>query len=331
MPRSYATSGTSSSSPVAAFIYNETPSGAIDGSNAVFTLTNPPAPVSSLELYLNGQFQTQGYDYTLSGSTITFTTPPAALYSGLPFKAFYQIASAGGGGGTPGGNNTDIQFNNSGSFGGSDNFIYDGVNVSILGEAAGLITNEVSKIGDGSTNVDLANTILSSAGLGTINWGNQTLTSTGSLVTLDWGGFTLHGSNSNPSLNWDSRTLDDSGGSVSVDWNNRILDDAGVIPSLDWTNRHLIASDGTTVVLDWSSTIPVFHGQFADNETPSGTIDGSNADFSLANSPNPDVSLQLIYNGQFQLFGTDYTLSGSTITFAIPPIAGTWIRAYYRF
>lgn len=40
-----------------------------------------------------------------------------------------------GGGGTPGGNDTDIQFNNSGTFGGSDNFAYDSSaqKVSIIG------------------------------------------------------------------------------------------------------------------------------------------------------------------------------------------------------
>jgi hypothetical protein len=37
----------------------------------------------------------------------------------------------GGGGGTPGGSNTQVQFNNSGSFGGSANFIWDGTNVQL--------------------------------------------------------------------------------------------------------------------------------------------------------------------------------------------------------
>lgn len=72
------------------FIDNETPSGTIDGVNADFTLTNAPFPTSSLVLVLNGQFQTQGVEYTLSGSTITFATALDAAFSGLPFKAFYR-------------------------------------------------------------------------------------------------------------------------------------------------------------------------------------------------------------------------------------------------
>ncbi len=69
---------------------NETPAGTFDGVNDDFTLANAPNPANSLMLYLNGVFQTQGSDYTLSSLTITFTTPPDAGFSGLPFKAFYR-------------------------------------------------------------------------------------------------------------------------------------------------------------------------------------------------------------------------------------------------
>jgi hypothetical protein len=41
------------------------------------------------------------------------------------------INASGGGGGTPGGSNTQIQFNNSGAFGGSANFTWDGTNVQL--------------------------------------------------------------------------------------------------------------------------------------------------------------------------------------------------------
>lgn len=72
------------------FANNETPSGTINGSNAVFTLAHSPSPTSSLEIFLNGQFFTQGSDYTLSGATITFSSAPPAFFSGKPFVAFYQ-------------------------------------------------------------------------------------------------------------------------------------------------------------------------------------------------------------------------------------------------
>ena len=67
--------------------YQETPSGTINGVNAVFTLANTPV-ASTLDLYLNGQWQTGGgVDYTLSVATVTFVVAPPTS-SGL--KANYS-------------------------------------------------------------------------------------------------------------------------------------------------------------------------------------------------------------------------------------------------
>jgi hypothetical protein len=54
------------------FYDNQTPTGAINGSNATFTLTEPPVPAQSLLLYRNGLLQMHGVDYTLSSDTISF-------------------------------------------------------------------------------------------------------------------------------------------------------------------------------------------------------------------------------------------------------------------
>src|SRR5678809_767545 len=50
---------------------------------------------------------------------------------------------------------------------------------------------------------------------------------------------------------------------------------------------------------------------FADDETPSGTVNGSNVTFTLAHTPNPSASLQLFVNGQLMTPGAteDFTLS----------------------
>lgn len=74
----------------AAFAYNETPSGTINGITASFTLSHAPSPRESLQLWLNGQFQTQGVEYTLAGNTITFGVPPDISLAGTPFVAFYR-------------------------------------------------------------------------------------------------------------------------------------------------------------------------------------------------------------------------------------------------
>ncbi len=73
------------------FADNETPAGLLNDSNKVFTLAFNPDPNLSLELYLNGVYQTPGgEDYDLSGITITFV---AAHYAPVPtdiLRAFYR-------------------------------------------------------------------------------------------------------------------------------------------------------------------------------------------------------------------------------------------------
>lgn len=69
------------------FVFNEEPFGVIDSVNTVFTLAFVPSPGNSLQLFLNGAFQTNtGIDYTLVGNTITFVNPP--LTGGI-LRAFY--------------------------------------------------------------------------------------------------------------------------------------------------------------------------------------------------------------------------------------------------
>ena len=72
---------------------------------------------------------------------------------------------------------------------------------------------------------------------------------------------------------------------------------------------------------------------FADQETPSGTIDGFNVTFTLANPPNPAAGLVLFRNGMAQQNPGDYTLAGSTITFcaSCAPQPGDILLAWYRY
>lgn len=58
-------------------VYNESPVGARNGINRSFSLAYAPIPVTSLLLYKNGLIQKAGspFDYTLSGSTVLFTSP----------------------------------------------------------------------------------------------------------------------------------------------------------------------------------------------------------------------------------------------------------------
>ena len=67
------------------------------------------------------------------------------------------------------------------------------------------------------------------------------------------------------------------------------------------------------------------------NETPAGSVNGSNTVFTLANPP--DAGLMLFRSGVCLRPGAghDYTLSGSTITFATAPETGENILATYQY
>jgi hypothetical protein len=67
------------------------------------------------------------------------------------------------------------------------------------------------------------------------------------------------------------------------------------------------------------------------NETPTGTIDGTNREFTLAQTPMTGT-VQVFVSGLMMLPGTHFTVSGTTLTFTDPyqPITGEWVRVSYR-
>jgi hypothetical protein len=56
----------------------ETPTGFVNGSNLVYTITTTPIANEGVIVFLNGIAQYNGIDYTVSGTTITFTNAPAS-------------------------------------------------------------------------------------------------------------------------------------------------------------------------------------------------------------------------------------------------------------
>lgn len=105
-------------------------------------------------------------------------------------------------------------------------------------------------------------------------------------------------------------------------------------------NLLLLYSDGTNVTQitggassGGGGTVP----HFADEETPGGTIDGSNTAFTLANAPNPAASLILVHasgaggGSVLQPGGVDFTLTGASIAMATAPAVGDTLLAWYRY
>ena len=52
------------------FVEDETPTGVINGENRTFVLANPPVPMESLQVFLNGLLLKEGVGYDLSGPTV---------------------------------------------------------------------------------------------------------------------------------------------------------------------------------------------------------------------------------------------------------------------
>lgn len=75
------------------FIDGDAPSGIVDGSNAIFTLTGTPNPAGSLALYRNGLLQSPGLDYNVSGRTIQFE-PAAIPQPGDTLLVSYRLGGA---------------------------------------------------------------------------------------------------------------------------------------------------------------------------------------------------------------------------------------------
>ncbi|MBI3665017.1 MAG: hypothetical protein HY236_02135 [Acidobacteria bacterium] len=85
--------GSCGSVSVPVFQDGVTPSGTIDGTNTVFTLSPGPSPAASLVLTRNGVVQKTGIDYTLAGGTITFTAA-ATPQAGDALLAWYRSGTS---------------------------------------------------------------------------------------------------------------------------------------------------------------------------------------------------------------------------------------------
>jgi hypothetical protein len=59
------------------FWVQEVPSGLVNGTNVTFVLSKPPLEAECVEVFVDGLRKDPGVEYTISGSTITFSTAPA--------------------------------------------------------------------------------------------------------------------------------------------------------------------------------------------------------------------------------------------------------------
>lgn len=64
-------------------------------------------------------------------------------------------------------------------------------------------------------------------------------------------------------------------------------------------------------------------------ETPTGSVNSSNTSFSIAQTPLENDAVLIFKNGLLQRPTTDYSLSGTTITFVTAPATGSDLVVYY--
>lgn len=73
-----------------------------------------------------------------------------------------------------------------------------------------------------------------------------------------------------------------------------------------------------------------FLKKFIVDETPTGTVNGSNTAFTLSQTPfDSGDAVQVYLNGVKRDKTTDWTISGTTITFVTAPALGQSIRVNY--
>lgn len=87
----------------------------------------------------------------------------------------------------------------------------------------------------------------------------------------------------------------------------------------------------TAITFVANSSNGLTSSNFVDKEVPTGSINGSNTAFSLANTPVAG-SEHVFLNGILQEAGAgnDYTISGANITMATAPLAGEKLVVSYR-
>lgn len=94
-----------------------------------------------------------------------------------------------------------------------------------------------------------------------------------------------------------------------------------------------ITLDGTAgTALAWTQFSAASVSSFVTREVPTGSVNGTNADFTVANSTIVTGSEEVFLNGLIQNdSGNDYSIASDVITFTSAPVNGDVILVNYRY
>ncbi len=265
-----------------------------------------------------------GSSYIIAGSNITVASASNGAIT---------ITAAGGGAGNPGGNTTEVQFNDGGSFNGDSAFTFNKTTntmsvTNLSGSLTQLTTGDSYLVGGNNVTITTGSNgqvfiHASTDAIKNVMTFNETPTGTmdGSNVT-----FTLADAPS-PS---DSLMLYLNGQLLTQGASEDYTLSTATITFLAAAN---IPESTDTLVATYSTAASGGNLTFQFNETLSGTINGVNDTFTLSTAPNADSKVMVFVNGQLMTRGAsnDFTISGTTITFAsdtIPQIDDVLLATY---
>jgi hypothetical protein len=267
------------------------------------------APTSGVTVTVDG--------VALPGLYTTFNFDSATMTVSSPSAGILDIASIGGGGtGTTDGR--VVREIPSGSIDGSNaTFVLDDAPTSDSEEVflnGQLLTADVDYTISGST---ITLIVVAHTGDSLVV---SYETGTSSRIVRETPSGSIDGSNASFAL----------GGTPVVNSAEVFLNGQLLASTVDYTlsgstlTQILIPQTGDTFVVSYETDVT----DRVVNETPTGSVDGSNATFVLAATPT-DGSEEVFLNGWLLTDLTDYTISGATITMITIPETGDYLRVSY--
>ena len=221
--------------------------------------------------------------------------------------------TGGGGGGTPGGSNTQIQFNDSGTFAGSASLTFDKTTNTLT--ANNFVATTTANLGDAG-NVKIvggaANYFLKTDGTGNLTWASMPSTA----ITVDT--FTSNGVQTTYTLTTTPSSINQT--MVNIDGVFQ-LREAYSLTGADITFDSAPAN-GSIIEVTTTQGVATGAGSFV---VRNYTGNGVQTNFTVTNGVTA-TSLLVAENGILQVPTTDYTVSGSTLTFTNAPANGMAIQ-----
>lgn len=265
-----------------------------------------------------------GTSYLRAGNNITITSAS---------NGSITINSTASGTGAPGGDDTQVQFNDGGSFGGDANFTFNRTTNTL---SVSNLSGSLTRLTDGSpyliagSNVTITSSsngsvVISSAASSTTT---NFLTSWMEIPAGDVDGVNMIYSLSNVPYPANSVWF----------YVNGVLQLQG--PTLDYTvtgneiTMNYSPTGGSNLFVTYAYVDTTVYGSFTKwVDFVTGSANGSNTAFTLGDAPNPADSLMLYVNGILQRSGSshDYTIAGNSITMNYAPSAESALVASYKY